>query len=68
MARIRETGEATIGNQDGVMRARTVRRKASKQEKWNKEKLDLMTMTPWNVGKDRMRDEDIKIDIPGQDE
>ena len=63
-----ETGEAMIGTKDGVMRARTVRRKASSQERWNRGKLDQVTMTPWNVGKDRMRDEDIKIEIPGQDE
>ena len=30
--------------------------------------MDQMTTTPRNVGKDRIRDEDIKINIPGRDE
>ena len=60
-----ETGEAMLGTKDGVMRARTVRRKASDQERWNREKLDQVNAAPWNVGKDQARDEDIKIEVPG---
>ena len=57
-----------VRTREGVTRARTIRRKASGHERWNREKLDQTTTAPWNVGKDRIRDEDIKINIPGQDE
>ena len=57
-----------IGNQEGVTRARTVRRKATNEDRWDREKLDEVTTTPWNAGQDHQRDEDIKIEVPGQEE
>ena len=32
-----EIGEAMIGNQEGVVRARTVRRKATNEDRWDRE-------------------------------
>ena len=61
-----ESGEAMIGTKDGLMRTRTIRRKASHEQRWNKAKLDEVTATPWNVGKETQRDEDIKIEVPGR--
>ena len=63
-----ESGEAIIGTEDGVHRARTVRRKASNHERWNRSKLDAVRTTPWNATDNTRRDEDIKVQIPGQEE
>ena len=35
---------------------------------WNRTKLDEARSTPWNVGKETQRNEDIKIEVPGQEE
>ena len=42
-----ESGEARIGTEDGVIKVRSVRRKASGKERWKKELLDTMKGTPW---------------------
>ena len=57
-----------VGTKDGIMKARTIRRKASHGQRWNRTRLDDVTATPWNVGRDDQRDEDIKIEVPGQEE
>ena len=63
-----ETNEAMIATEEGMVRARTVRRKASHQERWNRNKLDKIRTAPWNVNKEVQSDEDIKIEVPGQEE
>ena len=61
-----ESGDVMIGTKDGIMKARTIR-KASHGQIWNRTRLDEVTATPWHVGKDDQRDEDINIEVPGQE-
>ena len=43
-------------------------RKALNHERWIRAKLDLVRTTPWNATDGTQRDEDIKVQIPGQEE
>ena len=63
-----ESGEAIIGTAEGIYRAMTVRRKASNHERWNRAKLDMVRTTPWNATDGTQRDDDIKVQVPGQEE
>ena len=63
-----ESGAAIIGTEKGIDRARAVRRKASNHERWNRAKLDAVRTTPCNATDNTRRDEDIKVQIPGQEE
>ena len=63
-----ESGEVMIGTKDGTMRARAIRRKALHDQRWSRTKLDEAKSTPWNVGKEVQRDDDINIEVPGQEE
>ena len=52
------------------MKARTIRRKGSKEERWSKEKLDEMRGHPWTpLGRDVEEErKEVMMDIPGQEE
>ena len=42
-----ETNEVMIGTQEGIIKVRTIRRKASNEERWNITQLENMKGTPW---------------------
>ena len=43
-----ESGESVIGNVEGIIKVRTVRRKPQ-SEKWNKALFESVRGTPWNT-------------------
>ena len=59
-----ESGEAVFGTSEGVLKARSVRRKATNNEKWKIEMLNEMRGVPWATGVKQQRDVDVKIIIP----
>ena len=65
-----DTGEHLIGTKEGVMKARTIRRKGSKEERWDKTKLDEMRGLPWNPVRRELEEErrEVRMDLPGQEE
>ena len=42
-----ESGENIIGTKDGVLKARTIRRKATQDERWKDELFDAFRGVPW---------------------
>ena len=42
-----ESGEVIIGTKEGAIKVRTIRRKGTKAERWNKEEFNAMKGTPW---------------------
>ena len=41
-----ESGEVIIGTSDGIIKCRSVRRKATEEERWNRIQIDEMKGTP----------------------
>ena len=42
-----ESGESIIGTKDGVIKVRSFRRRASKEQRWNREVVDSIRGSPW---------------------
>ena len=42
-----ESGEVIIGTKEGVIKVRSIKRKASIEARWNKELIDSFKGTPW---------------------
>ena len=42
-----ESGENMIGTKDGVLKARTIKRKAALEERWKNELVDQFRGVPW---------------------
>ncbi len=62
-----ESGETLIGTREGVIKVRTIRRKAG-AARWNKELMDAVKGTPWEPVPGRHSTEvPIKIGIPEED-
>ena len=57
-----------IGTKDGIVNTRTIRRKGSPAHIWDRGKLCQVHSTPWNASGEEIRDEDIKLEVPGQEE
>ena len=51
-----ESGEIFVGTDKGVIKARTVRRKGSVEQRWNGEILGQMVGTPWEPEPGRVVD------------
>jgi hypothetical protein len=42
-----ESGEAIIGTDEGVMKCRTIKRKGTKEERWDLGQVEKMKGVPW---------------------
>ena len=65
-----DTGEHLIGTKEGVIKARTIRRKGSREERWNRARLAEIRGLPWNPMKRDLEEErkEVMMDMPGQEE
>ena len=62
-----ESGEHIIGTEDGVVKARTIRRKAITKDRWDQEMFNKIRGTPWQpipgVAGDEIK---IRVKMPDQ--